>query len=299
MYRWRLLRALSVVAVLPWVACLRSAWAEGSEDLRSAEGYGRETSPQPVLGEGLPTPPPRTPTEWRKTLAEWRRQIDPAALPEHNPEGEAAKERIRAIRDPNAVAALEAAFASEKNHNVRLVYLEALGRIEGPKTLKRLVDIAATHPGEAERQLAANLLGELPDRRDAIPPLIKYLRSNAYSSYAAEALSASGLTQSQSRSEPPDPALTTALIDALVLTGWRFDRVWWEGPPQGTGQGAGERGWQGGSSVYQRIVRVQFPILNEKAFQALVEYTGEDYGFDQIAWRKWYERRRADTKKSQ
>ncbi len=299
MHRRRSFRALVAAAALLGISRFQPLLAEDAGDTRSDQAHARKAVPQsvtvPQLGidDGLPTGP-KTLAEWRKTLGQWRRQIDPAALPKDDPAGEAAKEQIRAIRAPNAFPALESAFRSEKNQDLRLLYLETLGRIESPKTLKLLVDVAVTPPRALERRIAAKLLGELPDRREAIPHFIKYLRVPVYSSNAAEALSVSGLTESQSRSELPDPGLTTALINALVLTDTRLEPVLVYGPDIGVGRGK----YHWGYSTYRRFIRVYYPIPNEEALHALTECTGEDYGYDQSSWHEWHERRRADAKES-
>lgn len=115
---------------------------------------------------------------------------------------------------------------------------------------------------------------------------MKYLGSSRYSPTAAEALSISRLAQPLSMTEEPDPALTNALINTLVVI--ETGRVWVGGSKSRRGfsgsTGSHAYWWRGG------YVPVQQRLSNPQALKTLTEYTGEDYGYDQQAWKRWYQK---------
>lgn len=230
--------------------------------------------------------------QWKKQLGEWLVELREA---HRTGEGsaEAIKEEIRNIRDPNAVPALEAMLADGSDYP-RIVFLEPLAHIGGPDALRVLVRVSVTDGNVSVRKAAAEWITKMENRKDAVAEYIKYLRSPKYSGSAAEGLSASGLTKrDRYKVDEPDPDLTHALINALVLKGTKYVPVdhWrecWYHNPVGVGKGVAWRG-----QTVTTLVRLRFPIANRQVLRTLVEYTGQDYGYDQAAWKKWYQKRRA------
>jgi hypothetical protein len=85
--------------------------------------------------------------------------------------------------------------------------------------------------------------------------------------------------------EDADPALTKALIDALVRRETRAVRVkrWLHIPLVGRG-GTGHVHRESTVLVPQYVVRE-----NPSVLRTLTEYTGEDFGYDKRAWEQWYQ----------
>jgi hypothetical protein len=197
------------------------------------------------------------------------------------------KERIRNIRDPNALDALKVALADGSDYP-RIVFLEPLALIGGRDAFRTLVDVSVTDRNVLVRKAAAEWLDKTGNAKDAIPQYVKYLRAPRYSASAARAVSTSGLTRELSSVETPDAALTNALISSLVIMERRIIPV---------------KAWRltllpgkvdVGHRYQERVVytRTQFAQQNEEALRTLIAYTGENYGYDQQAWRRWYEQRR-------
>ena len=268
--------------VLPLVFCGLLFGVQTTESRGGADGPD-STAVRDTMSTG----------EWRKQLEEWRQWIREADRKGPDERGEAAKEQIRGIRDVNAVRPLEAMLSDGREH-WRTVFLEPLARIGGRQALKTLVRVSVMDSNVRVREAAARQIGGMENGRDAIPEYIKYLRSAQYSDEAAEALSWSGLAQQVSIIDEPDPALTNALINALVLKGTKdipmiYRRYYGSFQPRVGGYHASS------GSVSERVyVPVHFPLPNPKVLETLVEYTGENYGYDQNAWKRWYQKRRTN-----
>lgn len=222
---------------------------------------------------------------WPVQIREWRAKVHFDRAVEGK-ESAQAKASIRGISAPEAVPALEAALKREKNHNARFLYYEALANIPTADSLQALVR-ASVEEVEGMREPVARLIGKMPNVQEATPHYIRYLRSVQYANYAAEALSASGITSQRSPGEQPDPTLTHGLIQALVLNDLQEAVIsqlriqhYDDGLP---GHGIGTR-WR----VERRNVNVKVPIGNAQVLETLQEYTQQNYGYDQASWRQWY-----------
>jgi hypothetical protein len=288
-------------------------------------GMGGQRPPvvaqEPPAGEVSET---RSAEEWRKQLLAWREEYRQAEAEGDKETAEAIKDKIRAIRDPNAQSALVGLFREERervekilhkmqrarddqadaalkaelhearHRNLRAVYLEALAGIGGRGVLEMLVRVSVTDNDPSVYRVAAELIRKSENRKDALPLYIRYLRSPGYAEDAAGALRGTGLAERVSMAEDPDPALTKALIDALVRKGTRYQRVYryreWVHPGRGPGKGIGYTGrWE------SAFVPHHFPIPNRSVLQTLVDYTGEDFGYDKRAWEQWYQRKVRST----
>jgi len=178
-------------------------------------------------------------------------------------------------------------MATDGREHWRKVFLEPLGAIGGRQAIATLVRLSFMDNNVHVRDAAAEAIRGMENRKQAIPEYIKYLRADRYSAAAAEALCRAGLTEQVSMVEEPDPALTHALIDALVCEGTRHVPVvvwayaYWRKPGGGHG-----------SHYERRVVDRQVPIgiQNPQALRALKEYTGKDHGYDKEKWRVWYRR---------
>lgn len=234
-----------------------------------------------------------SPAEWKRQLREWLELLR-ANHRRRDDSADQLKARIREIRDPNAVAGLEAVL-SDGGDYPRIVFLEALARIGGARALRRLVRVSVTDTNVSVRKAAAEWIGEMENRQEAVPEYIKYLRADRYSGAAAEALSMSRLTRQLSVVEEPDPALTNGLINALIVSRSKVIAVdygrYYFGP--GAGPGTGIMSGFDGRRAY---VRAHYAVRNAQALKALTEYTDENYGYDRDAWRRWYQTRKNMTR---
>src|SRR5262249_1935056 len=71
--------------------------------------------------------------QWYIRIKQLRNQLDDPAR------GRQAHETLEGISDPFAITALAQALENERNRDVRMIYLRALGRI-GPAAVRTLVD---------------------------------------------------------------------------------------------------------------------------------------------------------------
>jgi hypothetical protein len=227
-----------------------------------------------------------TRAEWKREIRGWLERLRASHRTGDNLADD-LKERIRNIRDSNALDALKVALADGSDYP-RIVFLEPLALIGGRDAFRTRVDVSVTDGNVLVRKAAAEWLDKMGNAKDAIPQYVKYLRAPRYRISAAEAVSASGLTRELSSGEAPDPALANALIKALTVETTRVApaEYWHYTPlvgPGGTGYVYRER------RVY---ARVRVPLLNASSLKALTEYSGEDYGYDQAAWKNWYQRKK-------
>jgi hypothetical protein len=247
---------------------------------------GGETPALPEqVNEGSP-PGAKSAAEWKRQLRAWLKVLREA----HRTGDDSAddlKERIRKIRDPNALPGLQA-VVSEGRDYPRLYFLEPLAKIGGRRAIKTLVEVCATDTNISVRKAAAKWIGQMPNRQEAVPEFVKFLRAPRYSGAAAEGLSTSGLAQQVSTTEAADPALTNALINALVVKRIRLVPIKsWSYVP---------RAARGPGYHYHedlKYFRVEYPVRQREVLKTLVEYAGDDYGYDQHAWRKWYQSRKS------
>jgi hypothetical protein len=232
-----------------------------------------------------PAAPKPASRDWKPVLREWRGAI---VMGERD-EGDAsrqAKENIRSIRDPLAVPAINDALKSEKNHNVRLLYYQALANIPTADSLEALVHASVKETGESMRHAVAELIATMPNREDAIPLYVKFLRSSQYAGFAAEAVSLGGIAGQYSPGGQLDRSLTYGLINALVGEEIRGRVVY----PWAAGQWLTGRGVYSSFRSTREIVKVAVPVRNPQAREALSQYTDQDFGYDQESWRRWCDR---------
>ncbi|MHC4401132.1 MAG: HEAT repeat domain-containing protein [Planctomycetota bacterium] len=258
--------------VLSWlVVCGWSAAPHDSTSLPAAENAG-----EAVVGETM------TRAEWKREIRGWLERLRASHRTGDNLADD-LKERIRNIRDPNALDALKVALADGSDYP-RIVFLEPLALIGGREAFRTLVDVSVTDGNVLVRKAAAEWLQKTGDAKDAIPQYVRYLRAPRYCASAAGAVSASGLTRPLYSHEKPDAALTNALINALVRI--EVQRVVTGG--RGFGMSMGSSGGGSFHAFKQRVERYYISIQNPVALKTLVGYTGQDFGYDQAAWRRWY-----------
>jgi hypothetical protein len=208
--------------------------------------------------------------DWHAKLKRWSTWLG-------GEKGAEAAANIKAINDPYAVSALVKFLENDRRRNARLLYVEALGRINAPQGMDALVQATVFEPDE-EIRLAA--LEEVV-ARNYKPAVAQYVRALKHKENAVINLAAIGLGRMK------DQSAIGPLIDVLVTT--HTFRIQRGQPGQttttfGTGPNSGAFS-MGGSRV--EIIKRQFE--NRAVLQALVELTGGvSYNFDVPAWKNWY-----------
>ena len=208
----------------------------------------------------------------------------------------AALEELRDIDDPLAIDALVKRLGSVPNVDLRLEVVEALGRMGVYPAVRPLVRFAVFDAEPAVRQRALDgFPAEL--HLTAADEFVKLLRNrdNGVVQRAAAGLAAVGTREA-----------VPALIHALVTSHQTTVRVLNDAPNYQVGGGM----TRGAISpeAYRQIAEASFPfganvihpdsayrtktirvaVQNEAARLALINITGEDFGYNEAAWRRWW-----------
>jgi len=209
--------------------------------------------------------------EWLKKLRRWRGWLGT----ERNLD---ARQEILAVRDPYALKALAAALESDERRAARALYAEALGNLRTHAARMALARAAMEDPDSEVRRACIEQLRSQPD-----PAVVAYfvgqLRSKENRAVHRAAVGLSALR---------DPDSVPALIDALVTTHKRT-----LGGGQGSistrfGIGPGGSPGPGGLSLGGRPKVVKFDVANQPVLDALVLITGQNFAFNEPAWKAWY-----------
>lgn len=212
-----------------------------------------------------------------------------------------ALSQLKAIKEPDAVAALSKTFRNSEIDEQRLLYVEILGRINGEKPLQPLV-VQSLWDESREVRAAAIKGVRKRDIDKALPAYAKALKNgvNAIVNRAGVALGEMG-----------NDTVIPPLIDALVtrhsytiivpdpgVGGFRADGGMTDPtqtplPPSIAAQlatGQLPYGVQVNSPLAPRTkeVPVERDEENPDVLNALTLLTGENFGFDEPAWRSWY-----------
>lgn len=232
---------------------------------------------------------PKATAEWYKKIGVWSKQAKLVPTPAEKVASDAAWEGIAAAADPAAVPALKKALASEKYIIAQRKYVGPIARSGGREALDFLVKLSVEPASDSLRQEAAEAIATMPNAEEAIPQYVRYLRVPKYCVYAARALSFNGLTKYRS-GKVPDPQLFQALVNSLILPDVTWVPVvqWFDTGVFMTRNGLTSRG----SGIREGTVKKVDPKPNPFAEACLKEYTGQDYGYDQEAWKQWMQKER-------
>jgi len=234
---------------------------------------------------------------WFRRVKMWQGWLD-SDRPDRQTE---ALSQLQAIRDPDAVPALARTFKALPDEKQRLLYVEILTKILGDKPVSPLVLQSLWDESEAIRTAAIQgIRGK--DVAKALPFYLRALKNglNLIVNRSADALGQLG-----------NDAIVPPLIDALITR-----HVYTEVVPDvapgvrsdGTQAPAGqpvlppniEMLLAAGQLPYG--VRVQYPLApvrmkeityekdeqNQSVLAALNLLTGENFGFDEPTWHRWY-----------
>lgn len=221
-----------------------------------------------------------------------------------NPERQATGvEQFRALQEGAAAAAVIKTFQKVQAEPLRFLLAETLANLENPKAVRKLIDMSLSDESSAVRLLALQTVKRRA-RKSGIAAYVRALRneSNLIVNRAGEALTEVG-----------DDTAIAPLIEALVTrhrykievpanaVGTTSDGRWIQAidptllPPNiagllATGQlpsGVVMNYGGGGAAAATRIVTIKYDEKNPAVLEALTALTGENFGFDEPAWRRW------------
>ncbi len=231
--------------------------------------------------------------DWIATIRRLRKMLATERAPQ-------AYQELTAIEDPHAIRALREAMQREQVRAVKLAYIKALGNIRGDGALVELVNTSLDDP---DIELFHACLDEICDdaaaRVRVTGAYIKGLKNvnNVRINRSAKALERIGTKEaigplidslvtthkvmvSQGSSGPGTPVSNTFIKPGANDSGSAFSASpspSSEPNPLGT--------FTTGSQT--QIVPVQ--SRNSEVLQALVSLSGASFGFNQQAWKNWYD----------
>ena len=193
-----------------------------------------------------------------------------------------ARDSFRKIDDPLAVKALAAGLKGDSAQFARILYIETLAQVGTPEAVKALAVAAIEDPVEEVRLTCLDYLEET-ENPDVVAYFAGKLRDKKNS---VVNLAAVGLGRMN------DLSAIGPLIDALVTT-HKYKAPKKGGPgsmsttfgtgPGGSGApGGGGMSMGGGPKIYTLHFR------NQSVLDALVTLSGQNFNFDQRAWKYWY-----------
>jgi hypothetical protein len=203
--------------------------------------------------------------EWIRQLQLWRRWLD-------SRRAEEAQANLLQITDPAAATSVVQMLRRERDEDVRQMWMEILGQIHHPATMRELIQLSITEPLRDTRVRCIESLLGMNENID-IQPYVKALKSkdNQTVNVAADALGRIGNAEAIS-----------PLIDALVTT----HRLQVSG---GGNIGAsfspnGGAGLSAGGPTF-----VDEDVNNPEVRRALMTLSkGQDFEYDEKAWSNWY-----------
>jgi hypothetical protein len=235
---------------------------------------------------------------WFRKVRLWHGWLDSG----HSERQNEALAQLQAIKDPDAVAALAKSFRAVPTEEERLLYVEIIGRIDGEKPLQPLVLQSLWDESRPVRDAAIKGVRNR-DVDKALPAYVRGLKNelNLIVNRAGTALGQIG-----------NDTVVPYLIDALVTRhtyviavqdptpGVRSDGTMTAPgqpvlPPQVEAMlAAGQLPY--GVQVNQvttsparvREIPVEKDEENPEVLSSLTLLTGENFGYDEAAWRKWY-----------
>ena len=216
--------------------------------------------------------------EWFQKLKRWRSWLGSGRQQQ-------ACENIRAIDDPVAVEALTRGLRDDSSPPARLLYIEALAKIDTPLAAKAL---AIASISDAVEEVRLTCLDHLQTKKR--PEVIAYYVGKLSSKKSTnDVVNLAGRALGRMK----DPSAIGPLIDALV-TVHKFKILNPGGDnattnafgtgPRGAGAPSGGIGMSAGGGP---TIKYQ-PFSNQAVLDALVALTGQNFNFDKQAWKYWY-----------
>ncbi len=209
--------------------------------------------------------------EWFQKVKRWRSWLG-------SDRESQARENFQNIVDPAAIKVLAQGLHDDPAEFARLLYIKALGKINTPESAKVLAVASLEDPVEELRLTCLDFL-QVQKR----PEVIAYYTSQfGLRAKDNSTVNLAGFALGRLK----DPAAVGPLVNALVTTHtFKISKPGGDNSMTttfGNAPGAGGLSMGGGP----KIIAKQFS--NQAVLDALVAITGQNFGFDQAAWRHWY-----------
>ncbi len=214
--------------------------------------------------------------EWMQKLKRWRGWLGSDRQAQ-------ACENIRGINDPMAVKGLAMGLRNDSAPPARMLYVEALAKIDTPEAAKAMAIASISDRVEEVRLTCLDRL-QVKKRPEVVAYYVGKLKDK---DNQVVNLAAIGLSRMK------DPSTIGPLIDALI-TVHKFKIAKPGGDnamggtfgtgPRGSGSPSGGTGMSAGGGptiIHQNI-------SNQAVLDALVVLTGQNFNFDKQAWKYWY-----------
>lgn len=270
---------------------------------------GAVNAPSPVASNIATAATTRSPKRWRAVLEDIHKKAfhgrGPAAA--RSRVREKAEAELRAINDPAAVPAIWSVFAGSDDHHKTLV--ESLERINSPESTKGLVAVSVYSADEKARQLAIKALGnrDVTEFADLLIGLF-----NAQMAYRQAVIDVPGegrrsvLLLEGERADvqflyppqlqpPPDDNSKVFTVDRPYLTPAQRQRA--REFNKAKAQMAKEMTEQQLQSDIEQVKRLNSRIVavNQRSAEILRELSGERFGPNREAWKRWLAGRQGKT----
>ncbi len=189
-----------------------------------------------------------------------------------------AWQKLTTIDDPAAVPAILQEMKTEKLPRLLRAYIEALGRIGNGPSFRTLVDLAM---GSATDQYQELALEQLKKRKNSD---IAMLIAGELKSKDNKRVNRAGYALG----ELGDSSVIPALIDGLI-TKHKFQISSGDGGQMSASFGGGGGGFSAGGKAQI----IEQALENFQVLTALNKLSGQNFDYNQAAWRTWYEANRA------
>lgn len=205
--------------------------------------------------------------DWFQKIKRWRGWLG-------SDRDDQARDGIRTINDPAAVKALTLGLRDDADPRVRLLFIEALAKIDTAEAARALAIAAVSDPVEEVRLTCLDYL-QLKKRPDVAAYFVGKLKdkNNVVVNQAGVALG-----------RMKDPSTIGPLIDALI-TVHKF-KIAKPGGDNAMSAGFGSGGTGMSMGGGPKIIHQSIP--NQAVLDALVALTGRNFNFDKQAWKYWF-----------
>jgi hypothetical protein len=192
---------------------------------------------------------------------------------------EKAFENFYAIEDAAAVKPLTIWLREEQNPQIRLQIIDVLAKIDSSSAA---MELAATAIEDGDREVRLTCLERLQAKPR--PKVVDYFVGKL-NDKNNDVVNLAGFALGQMKS----PASVSALIDHVVTEHkYKIPKAGGDNSTSASFGGRSGSAGSGGMTVGGGPTIERKLISNQDVLNALTAITGQDFGFDKQAWRKWY-----------
>ncbi len=209
-----------------------------------------------------------TARQWKNRLRGWRDDLTGGNADAVR----SAAEAFATLEDPQASGALAELLSSERNSRLKVLLIDAAGRVNTSVTLHALVRIALEDSDPEARTASLERL-QSSGRLALTGPFVAALRSpnNFQVNLAADGLALLG-----------DESSLRPLVEALVTVHKTRTGNDSGGDTYSLNTGTGQHSFGGGGPKI-----IQRDLQNPRVLNALVQLTGVNFLYDELRWREW------------